>query len=863
MDLQQTKLTKTEWNNTEIPVQEDEQFILQLIKDGFNDINIRINRNQSLLQTIKVENTPENEAFLYKKYLENDIKETIKKYGNIEYNPKIASSLKPPKKIDIIRIQNMDSGILERKSIIFEFVLIELSNEIMKHIHKKSTEYAFYLYTLTQLKKSTIPNVNKYVNQYIDVVIQYANSKTQIVDIIHRAYDFIEKNKYLLQYEDITLFPHQKQLYSICKQAPETPKLILYIAPTGTGKTLSPIGLSEKYRVIFICVSRHVGLALAKSAISMEKKIAFAFGCETASDIRLHYFAASNYTVNKRSGAIGKVDNSIGDKVEIMICDVQSYITAMLYMLAFNKESNIITYWDEPTITMDYPEHELHAKIHENWKKNKISKMVLSCATLPREDEIQETIMDFRSKFDGAEIHSINSYDFKKSIAILNKDGKCVLPHLLYPNYDDVLRCVEHCKNNKTLLRYFDLSEIIRYIKYVNQEDILESDYKINSYFTSITDITMNSLKLYYLKTLEHILRPNETWNSLYTYLKMSQSVKFPDNTPKLRRTTSLQQTMSSEKPSTVLSRIQSVDSNLSAPTQPVAASNSGGILLTTVDAHTLTDGPTIFLAENVEVIGKFYIQYSKIPPVVFTHIMDKIEQNNEICKQIGKTQKMYDDKMGFSKDSTKEDGDMTHQKNRKDKKYRKDDRKEAVDPEITKLAQQLDMLRGQIKHVNLDNIYIPNTQQHQEIWTETMRNNAYVPKIQDSTVKEIMELEIDNSMKILLLLGIGMFVNNPNVNYMEIMKRLAYEQKLYIIIASSDYIYGTNYSFCHGFIGKDLTKMTQQKIIQAMGRIGRNKIQQEYTIRFRDDSILMRLFEPVSENLEAINMSKLFCSDE
>jgi hypothetical protein len=94
-----------------------------------------------------VENTPENEAFLYKKYLENDIKEIIKKYGNIEYNPKIASSLKPPKKIDIIRIQNMDSGILERKSIIFEFVLIELSNEIMKHIHKKSTQYAFYLYT--------------------------------------------------------------------------------------------------------------------------------------------------------------------------------------------------------------------------------------------------------------------------------------------------------------------------------------------------------------------------------------------------------------------------------------------------------------------------------------------------------------------------------------------------------------------------------------------------------------------------------------------------------------------------------------------------------------------------------------------
>jgi hypothetical protein len=106
------------------------------------------------------------------------------------------------------------------------------------------------------------------------------------------------------------------------------------------------------------------------------------------------------------------------------------------------------------------------------------------------------------------------------------------------------------------------------------------------------------------------------------------------------------------------------------------------------------------------------------------------------------------------------------------------------------------------------------------------------------------------------------MFTNSPHPAYMEIMKRLAYEQKLYIIIASTDYIYGTNYAFCHGFIGKDLTNMTQQKIIQAMGRVGRNKIQQEYTVRFRDDDIMMRLFLPQSENLEAINMNRLFSSE-
>ena len=157
----------------------------------------------------------------------------------------------------------------------------------------------------------------------------------------------------------------------------------------------------------------------------------------------------------------------------------------------------------------------------------------------------------------------------------------------------------------------------------------------------------------------------------------------------------------------------------------------------------------------------------------------------------------------------------------------------------------------------------MPNSNSHQQFWTGSLENtNAFMPNIADSVVKEIMELDVENNMKILLLLGIGMFTNSPHAAYMEIMKRLAYEQKLYIIIASSDYIYGTNYAFCHGFIGKDLTNMTQQKIIQAMGRVGRNKIQQEYTVRFREDDIMMRLFLPQTENLEAVNMNRLFSSE-
>jgi hypothetical protein len=91
-------------------------------------------------------------------------------------------------------------------------------------------------------------------------------------------------------------------------------------------------------------------------------------------------------------------------------------------------------------------------------------------------------------------------------------------------------------------------------------------------------------------------------------------------------------------------------------------------------------------------------------------------------------------------------------------------------------------------------------------------------------------------------------------------MKKMAEHQKLYVIIASSDFIYGTNYQFCHGYLSKDLV-LTQEKIIQALGRIGRNNIQQEYSIRFRDDKQIEKLFYAEENKPEVINMNILFNS--
>lgn len=105
-----------------------------------------------------------------------------------------------------------------------------------------------------------------------------------------------------------------------------------------------------------------------------------------------------------------------------MICDIQSYLYAMRYMLAFNEVNDIILYWDEPTITLDYQEHPLHDIIKNNWEKNEIYNIVLSSATLPLENELETTILDYRDKF-GGNTYYIKNYDCSKSIALVNRDG--------------------------------------------------------------------------------------------------------------------------------------------------------------------------------------------------------------------------------------------------------------------------------------------------------------------------------------------------------------------------------------------------------------------------------------------------------
>jgi|TARA_Y100000992_G_scaffold283731_1_gene233278 hypothetical protein len=802
MDLTQRKLTKSEWESIEVPVSENEKEIAKLIKKGFHDINIRYNNNKSLLSYMHVSN--DMHKYLYDEYFAKNINNLCKKYNIKNYSIKTEKYYKH-KKADIIRINNINKNssfpyINNTDYMIFEYLILEIIEHILKYKSRETSKWIFYYYTLLNLKNLNITNCNIYVMEFIDKIIDICNEDVSVVTIVAQSPEMIEKNKYLLKYADISLYDHQKKLFAAFNNelSTSTPKLVLYIAPTATGKTLSPIGLAEKYRVIFVCAAKHVGLALAKSSISAGRKIALAFNCRDAEDIRLHYNAVKEAIRDKRSGTIRKVDNTVGNNVEIIICDIKSYLSAMYYMQAFNNIENIITYWDEPTITMDYEEHPFHEMIKKNWSDNIIPNIVLSSATLPKQDELDDVVSDYISRF-GGEILSIVSHDCKKSIPILNKVGEVYLPHLDFVDYKLMKKSMAHCKSYPTIMRYMDLKQIVKFLLYIDKSEYVNERYKITNYFENINEITMVSLKNYYIKVLS-LIREND-WSDIYNYFQNKEN------------------------------RYKPYQSN---------------IHIVTSDAYTLTDGPTIYLTNNVEKISKFCLQEANIPKNVMSGIMVDIEFNNNLNKEIIKLEKEFED-------ATAKDAE-------KDNKMSNNNR---LSPELQRLKQKIDDLRNSIKPTSLPDVFIPNKLDHiKKYKSSDMRDtNAFTSDISQDIVIKIMQLnDIKDTWKVLLLMGIGVFTNHESITYTEIMKELADQQKLYFIIASSDYIYGTNYQFSQGYIGKDLLGITQEKSIQAMGRVGRNSIQQEYSIRFRDDDLIKKLFLPEEEKPEVKNMNKLFC---
>jgi hypothetical protein len=453
------------------------------------------------------------------------------------------------------------------------------------------------------------------------------------------------------------------------------------------------------------------------------------------------------------------------------------------------------------------------------------------------------------------------------------------------------MECVQYCEEDLTVTRYFDLREIIRFFTLLRDHQF-EFWSEIDLSKEEMHKLGMKEVKQHYLNCLKMI--PEEDWQIWQERFAKHSVARFSSTTTTnnqsqtqngLRKIQSSGATHVESQHGKPLSKIHSVDGSLmnfsshpnhgNGPTNSVSgpvANPFAGILFSTHDAHTLTDGPTLYLAENVEKVGKFCISQANISSAVFQSIQAKIAHNDALAKQINEFETQ------LAAESAKKNASLGDEDAAKNGGESKNNGKGEKDNQIMELLRdKISLLRSQICNVSLDSKYIPNHALHLQIFAPTLASDNpksgqettskpfYCP-LSEECVRQIMALDVESWMKLLLLMGIGIFpqtsegrASEAQFQYLELIKGLANEQKLFLIIANSDYIYGTNYQFCHGILGKDLADMTQQKQKQAMGRIGRFNVQQEYTVRFRNDELIRQLWMRPMRNIEAENMCFLF----
>jgi hypothetical protein len=99
-------------------------------------------------------------------------------------------------------------------------------------------------------------------------------------------------------------------------------------------------------------------------------------------------------------------------------------------------------------------------------------------------------------------------------------------------------------------------------------------------------------------------------------------------------------------------------------------------------------------------------------------------------------------------------------------------------------------------------------------------------------------------------MMGIGVFSAEAPPRYMELVKEQVMKQKMYVVLATSDYIYGTNYQFANLYLGKDM-RLSQEKLIQTLGRVGRG-LKEEGTLGNAGFGAFWRLNDALSLRTEA-----------
>ena len=794
--IKNLSLTKDAWNFIEKPLSESDKKRNQIISDlGEKLSNVNIdNINIGIIHSVGEEN-----------YF--TIRDKVSKYINLKTLDKIDKTkikVKPIKKVVQMKLDNArgninkqvlilidylkdDVSIKEYESLMISLVYIELRililmkllelftnrPELIENINTEKEEIIIASYKiLNNLKKfiktpevfkKLLPEYdtnisNQLLIDYEYKIVELAKTMTiKLVDIANRCPKLIFDTKYDITLPGMVLKPYDSQLElaNLIKCNIDNGFLIFYKTLPGLGKTTMILSLCKfikrckitqtkynKMRVIFCCsdILQSVRVQVLRIMFNFNIKFGIARGTSDK-----QYEIKNSWNVNKDI------------ERELIVAD---YLSTYL-MLKENEASNefeYILFFDEPTLLTDKKENnqilELLVKILYFLPKHTI----LSSATLPQMNELNDVIDNYKLKYNNGNICSVLSNKTLVGCIIKDFDSNVISPHSYCNNTVDLENLLDKIKKYPLLGKFYTLPYLM------NLNEHLKSS-NLNLDIDNIESFDQESILENILLLLDKICKSPQYINNINNCFINFINIKL----------------------------LEVIEENYDKSKIDVD--------------YTKVNYEKILTSHAFKYIGCCLIA-TKIPlDFVKSKLYPMVNKIKEISN-IKNINNLYE-------------------------KYKKDEKimREKIDAVLIKYTQE-SIQNEKIQEIekNKPKLNFPeklqiNTVEHIKACAKYVRSYD-VSLLKNSVNPEtinIMDFNVDEEINFLLYMGVGVYSQNMDREYLNKVLEMLNDRQLAYIISDESFCYGANYQISNVIIDDSIgDEHSINTILQLIGRTSR-----------------------------------------
>ena len=317
---------------------------------------------------------------------------------------------------------------------------------------------------------------------------------------------YVISTKYDDVFPTLSVRPYGSQIELMSKIRDNRNGLFLYNAMIGSGKTSFSIALASYVRTIRTMYKSKIQLIFCCSVEPVRYQVG-----QYAYNANIPFGVASIVKGNLR--VINHFSCKKDNERVLIISDLSSTIALL------QRSKDYMLFVDEPTVGADQKNSPITKSLLHIMELAP-SSIILSSATLPKENEIEPIIASYKEKYVDTHIESIYSKEAIIGCHVKSYNGDTICPHSWCKTKDELKNVIKHIDTNPFLGRLYTAPILLNLHRKMVDEKI-EGLPDIDDYFKSISNLTQYNIQKMAVQLL-HILAETDVIDKVCDRIKLS-----------------------------------------------------------------------------------------------------------------------------------------------------------------------------------------------------------------------------------------------------------------------------------------------------------------------------------------------------